>query len=127
MTLTTTTIGSATFQIPVQSEAQAQDLFKVVKGVLDANCFPDGIFESAFNDDRIRLEEAKSGKQFIWDGGPAPDGAVYPMILNIWVNESQRHTKPNCTNPTTGPVSPVSTANIVAPVAVVLMIPMWIA
>merc|ERR1719277_1863239 len=125
MTLTTTTLGPATFQIWVENEEEAQDLFNVVKGVLDENCFPDGVFEEAFNDDRIRLEEVESGKRYIWDGGLAPQGAVYPMILNIWVNESKRNTKPNCTTPAEA-ILPVSIAYNVAPAAILLLLAMWI-
>jgi hypothetical protein len=125
ITLTTTTIGPATFPIPVVSQVQARDLFGVIKRILDQNCFPDGVFEEAFNDDRIRLEEVKSGKRYIWDGGPAPDGVVYPMILNIWVNESQRNTKPNCTTPAEA-ILPVSIAYNVAPAAILLLLAMWI-
>jgi hypothetical protein len=122
ITLTTTTIGPATFPIPVESQEEAQDLFVVVKQILDENCFPDGVFEEAFNDDRIRLEEVGSGRRYIWDGGPAPDGAVYPMILNIWVNESKRNTKPTCTIP----ITPVSMAYDAAPAAILLPLAMWV-
>jgi hypothetical protein len=103
--LTTTTLGPATFPLWVENEEAAQDLFHVVKGVLDENCFPDNTFEEAFNDDRIRLEEVVSGKRYIWDGGLAPQDAVYPMWLKIWVDESLAHTKPNCTVPNPEPVS----------------------
>jgi hypothetical protein len=121
ITLTTTTIGPATFPIPVNSKAEAQDLFHVIKNLLDVNCFPDEVFEEAFTDNRIRLEEVESGKQYIWDGGPAPDGAVFPMILKIWVNESQAGTKPECTVSLPKPVSSVYKA---APAA--LMLALWI-
>jgi hypothetical protein len=119
ITLTTTTLGPATFPIYVENEEKAQDLFYIIKQVLNDNCFPDNVFEEAYNDDRLRLEEVESGKRYIWDGGVAPPGAVYPMLMKIWVDESLG----GCAVPTDEPVSSTPT---VAPLGIVWMIMLYI-
>jgi len=105
ITLTTTTLGAPTFPIgPLNKAEDVLNLFNVVKQLLEDACYPDNTFKDAFNDDRIRLKEQKSGKQTIWDGGSAPEDAEFPLWLNIWVDESQRGTKPNCSPPTQPPI-----------------------
>jgi len=116
---------NATFEIEVADEDSLTYLYEKAIGVIDNQCFPVETVNEAFHMGRMRLVDSTSYKTAepnykFWDGGPKPAGINYPVLLLVWLNETQRGMKEGCQMMQNGATSQQLIGWVMAVVAFVL-------
>jgi len=90
-----------TFEIEVSDEDNLTFLYDKAIDVINNQCFPEEIVNEAFHMGRMRLVDNTSYQTDapnykFWDGGAKPAGIEYPILLLVWLDETQRGMNESC-------------------------------
>lgn len=114
-----------TFEIEVSDEDNLTFLYDKAIDVINNQCFPEEIVNEAFHMGRMRLVDNTSYQTDapnykFWDGGAKPAGIEYPILLLVWLDDTQRGMNESCQMMQSGAASQQLIGWVMAVVALVL-------